>query len=142
MPRKTPTPLSPAQLEIMNVVWDRGEASVAQIWQALSRRRSVARNTVQTMVTRLAGKGWLRHRQEGNAFVYAAARPRARALGGLVARLVESAFGGSASSMVLSLLEERPISPEEARRIRQIIDAAAAKGGAKGGAEGRKEDRR
>src|SRR3954462_11449889 len=107
--RKTTAALSPAQLEIMNVVWDRGEAGVAEIWQALSRRRRVARNTVQTMLVRLAAKGWLRHRQEGNAFVYAAARPRGRVLGGLVSRLVETAFGGSASSMGLSPLQQGPI---------------------------------
>ena len=131
--------LSPAQLEIMTVVWDRGEAGVAEIWQQLAKRRPVARNTVQTMLTRLAAKGWLRHRQVGNAFVYAAARPRERVLGGLVSRLVETAFGGSASALVLSLLEERPLDPAEAQRIRQILDHAAAK---RGTAKGRKEDAR
>ena len=58
--------LSPAQLEIMNIVWDRGEVGVAEIWQELSSRRAVARNTVQTMLSRLHAKGWLRHRQDGN----------------------------------------------------------------------------
>jgi len=139
MAKSGKSPLSPAQLEIMNVVWDRGEAGVAEIWQQLARRRPVARNTVQTTVARLAAKGWLRHRQVGNAFVYAPARPRRRVLGNLVSRLLDAAFGGSASSMMLSLLEERPLSPEEADRIRRMIDDAAA---SKRPAKRRKEDAR
>ena len=55
---RKPPPLSAAQLEVMNVVWDRGEAGVAEIWQELSKRRGgdapVARNTVQTTLSRLA----------------------------------------------------------------------------------------
>src|SRR5690349_2523995 len=96
--------LSPAQLQIMNLLWDQGEMGVAQVWEALSRKRRVARNTVQTMLSRLAAKGWLCARQEGNAFYYTAARPRQRVLGGLLARLVKTAFGGSPSGLVLTLL--------------------------------------
>src|SRR5437763_534664 len=50
-------PLSAAQLEIMNVVWGRGEATVAEVWRALSARRKVARNTVLTMLARLEEEG-------------------------------------------------------------------------------------
>ena len=124
-PRKPPS-LSAAQLQVMNVVWERGEAGVAQIWEQLSQRRPVARNTVQTTLARLAAKGWLRYRQEGNTFRYCAAHPRRCALGNLVSRLVDTAFAGSASSMVLSLIEDGRLTDEETRRIRQIIDQAAA----------------
>ena len=122
-----PPPLSAAQLQVMNVIWDRGEAGVAEIWQELCRQRPVARNTVQTTLSRLAARGWLRHRQEGNTFLYAAAHPRRRAVGSLVSRLIDTAFAGSASSMVLSLIEDGRLSDEEARRIRKMIDEAAKK---------------
>jgi predicted transcriptional regulator len=82
---------------------------------------------VQTTLSRLAAKGWLRHRQEGNTFLYSAAHPRRRALGSLVSRLLDTAFAGSASSMVLSLIEDGRLSAEEARRIRELIDDAARK---------------
>jgi predicted transcriptional regulator len=128
---RKPPPLSAAQLQVMNVVWERGEAGVAEIWQELSKRRGgdapVARNTVQTTLSRLAAKGWLRYRQDGNTFVYTAVHPRRRALGGLVSRLIDTAFAGSASSMVLSLIEDGRLSEEEARRIRDLIDHAAKK---------------
>lgn len=116
--------LSAAQLQIMQIVWTRGEVGVAEIWQELSARRAVARNTVQTTLSRLQAKGWLKHRQVGNAFLYSAAQPRRRVIGRLVARLVESAFGGSPSGLVLSLLEEGRLSHDETRRIREMIDAA------------------
>ena len=50
-------PLSEAQTEIMNVVWEHGEATLAQVCAALATRRELARNTVQTQLTRLVEKG-------------------------------------------------------------------------------------
>lgn len=127
MAKRSESPPSSAQLEVLNVVWDKGEAGIAEIWEELSKRRTVARNTVQTTVARLEARGLLRYRQVGNAFVYSAARPRHRVVGGLVARLIESAFGGSASSLVLSLLEDGALTKAEAEQIRAIIDDASAR---------------
>lgn len=119
--------LSSGQLQIMNLVWEHGEISVAQAWEAINRSRPVARNTVQTILSRLAAAGWLRYRQEGNAFLYSATVPKKRVIGGMVGRLVKAAFGGSASGLVLTLLEDAELTDEEADRIRTIIDQARAK---------------
>lgn len=116
--------LTPAQLEIMNLFWEQGELGVAQVWKILSARRPVARNTVQTMLARLAERGWLRPRSDGNAFVYRAARKRATTLADMLKGLLDNGFGGSASGMVMTLLQNRRLSPQEAERIRQLIDAA------------------
>src|SRR5690349_1493744 len=98
-------PLSPAQLEVMNICWDNPDATVAQIWQILlARDRDVARNTVQTTLTRLCEKGWLRHRREGNTFYFTAARPKGSAVKGLLSRLLHQAFDGSPGQLVLALL--------------------------------------
>lgn len=117
-------PLSEAQLDIMNIVWDRGAVTVAAVWKELAARRKVARNTVLTMITRLEEKGWLRRIEEGHAFVYEAAAPREATLGTMIRRLVDTAFGGSAEGLVLALLHGRGISKEEARRIRKMIAQA------------------
>lgn len=119
-----PPPLSEAQLEIMNVIWDSGAATVADVWNALSARRNVARNTVQTMLTRLEEKGWLRHREEGPAFLYRAAFPREATRKKLVRQLVDTAFSGSVEGLVMALLEERELSKDEADRIRAMIQQA------------------
>jgi predicted transcriptional regulator len=108
----------------MNLFWDHGELGVAQVWEHLSRRRSIARNTVQTTLTRLADKGWLRARAEANAFYYRAARPRKAVQNGMIGDLLDGAFGGSASGLVMTLLQSGRISPQEAQRIRDLIDKA------------------
>ena len=74
-PMETP-PISDAQREIMEIFWQRGEAGVGEVWRILSERRAVARNTVLTLITRLADKGWLLPRREGNAFRYTPAYPK------------------------------------------------------------------
>lgn len=117
-------PLSEAQLEIMNLVWDAGEVTVADVWKALAERRGVARNTVQTMIVRLEEKGWLASQTDGHAFRYRAAVPRGSAQGMMVRRLLDSAFGGSAEGLVLALLEGRGLSQDEAGRIRALIEQA------------------
>jgi len=122
------TKLTPAQLEIMNLFWEHGELGVAQVRQMLSSRRAIARNTVQTMLKRLADKGWLHARAQGNAFVFRAARPRKSTLRGMLGQLLDSAFGGSASGLVMALMESRRISPAEARRIRDLIEGMQEKG--------------
>lgn len=120
--------LSEAQLEIMHVVWDGGEVTVTDVWGVLAGRRAVARNTVLTLMDRLEKKGWLNRRADGQTHYYTAAAPRAATLGQVVHRLVDAAFAGSADALVLALLEGRGVSDEEARRIRQLIDNARAKG--------------
>jgi BlaI family penicillinase repressor len=121
MARQTPA-LSEAQLEVMNVVWDGGAVTVADVWKALSERRRVARNTVQTTIARLEEKGWLRRHGDGPTLRYSAARPRSVTQRGLVRRLVDSAFGGSVEGLVMALLEGRRLSRDEAARIRAMID--------------------
>lgn len=125
MPQGQPlAPLSARQVEIMNVVWQQGRVTVAEVWQTLSARRQVARNTVQTLMTRLAEKGWLGLKRRGPAFCYFARRPRETTLRGMVKRLVDTAFAGSADHLVWALLEGRGVSPDEAERIRAMIDRA------------------
>ena len=116
--------LSEAQLEIMDLVWQRGEVTVTDVWSALAARRQLARNTVLTLMDRLEKKGWLKRRVQQKSHYFTAAVPRRDTLGAVVRRLVDSAFAGSAEGLVLALLEGRGVSDEEARRIRRLIDTA------------------
>ncbi len=125
MTSEEPLPqLSEAQTEIMNVVWEQGEATLAQVCNALALRRELARNTVQTQLTRLVEKGWLLHRAEGKAFYYRATVRREDARSRVVKRLVDAVFGGSAEGLVMTLLDGRKLSREEADRIRALIERA------------------
>ncbi|MEX1232613.1 MAG: BlaI/MecI/CopY family transcriptional regulator [Planctomycetaceae bacterium] len=128
MTRKKLPPLSRAQLEIMNVVWDRGETTVGEIFEILSARRPIARNTIQTTMVRLEEKGWLKHRQVANAFRYSSTVPREQTLGKMASELVDKAFGGSLEGLVMTLIEERGLTAGEADRIRKMIDESESKG--------------
>ncbi len=127
MARREAVPdLSDGQIEIMNVIWDAPQgAGVMEVWKALSAKRQVARNTVQTTLVRLEEKGWLSHREgDKGGFIYFARRPRNSTVRGMVSRLVETAFGGSADDLVMALIQGRGVSKEEARKIREMIEKA------------------
>lgn len=124
MTKPDTTPLTTAQREIMEVVWDNDEVTVSQVREELARKREVARNTIQTMIVRLEERGWLKHREEGRTFWYSANRPRAASLGAKVVQMIDRLFAGSPEEMVTALMEYRGLSPEEADRIRSMIDAA------------------
>ena len=117
--KETP-PMSVAQREIMEIFWQRGEAGVGEVWRTLVKRRQVARNTILTLITRLADKGWLVPRREGNAFRYTPAFPKQRAQAEEIRRLVDTVFHGSAEGLVMTLLEGGGLSPEEAKYVKTV----------------------
>lgn len=121
------SPLSSAQVEIMNLVWSRREATVSDIWKDLQQKRPVARNTVLTVMDRLEKKGWLNRRVVDQQHLYSAARSREVTLGSMVERLVATAFAGSAEDLVVALLDGRGVSDAEAKRIRALIEKARKK---------------
>jgi len=127
MAKTDSSPLTDAQREIMEIVWERGEVTVSEVRDALANRRQLARNTVQTMIVRLEEKGWLKHRVKGRAFIYSANRPRNVSLGAKVAQMVDRMFAGSPEEMVTALIQYRGLSPDEAQRIRAMIDEADKK---------------
>lgn len=125
MAKKSELPaLSGAQLEVMQIVWQQGEVAVSDVWQAIGQRRSIARNTVLTVMDRLEKRGWLAKRSVGNTHLYRAAVSERVTLTETVKRFVDTFFGGSSDSLMMTLLEGRGVSPEEAERIRQRIEKA------------------
>ena len=121
-------PPTEAQLEILEILWDRGQATVGEVWKVLQARRAVARNTVQTTMSRLEERGWLKARRDGATTRYEAAAGRDGVRASLVRRMADVVFNGSTADLVMSLLERRRLSPEEARRIRDLIEKAEGKG--------------
>ncbi len=124
-----PPPLSPVQLEIMNIVWDQAETTVSDVWRAMLADRKISRGSVQTMIIRLEEKGWLTHRTAGQTFLYKAAYPRETTQQRLATELADGVFGGSTEGLVWSLLQGRGISKAEAERLHEIIDHAQRKRG-------------
>jgi BlaI family transcriptional regulator, penicillinase repressor len=125
VPKKHDLPaLSEAQMEIMHVIWEHGECSVATVWKRLHERRGISRNTVHTLMVRLEEKGWLAHSEAAGGFLYRATVSRQQAQRGTVEKMVQTVFNGSAEGLVLALLEGGTLSKSEAGRIRQLINKA------------------
>jgi predicted transcriptional regulator len=118
--------LTPAQGEIMEIIWDRGEVSASEVRKVLSQTRAVARNTVRTLLERMEEKGWIIHREDGRTFLYAAAHPRQATIGQKVHEVVETVCGGSAEALVTALLDYRGLSSGELERIRAMLAQARA----------------
>jgi BlaI family transcriptional regulator, penicillinase repressor len=117
-------PLSRAQREIMEIVWDRGEVSAFEVRQILMRVRKVARNTVRTLLERMEEKGWLRHRVVGRTHFYSPLVERETNLGERVQDLVDKSCGGSPERLMSALLEYRGLSTGELETIRGMLDQA------------------
>jgi predicted transcriptional regulator len=113
---------SDAQLEVLNILWDQGEATVGEVWQTFSTQRPVARNTVLTLMARLEEKGWIRRRTDGNVLRYSAVVPKKTGLRQIAQRLVDTAFRGSTEGLVMAILDGNDLSEGEAQRIRAMLE--------------------
>ncbi len=116
--------LSPAQVEIMEIVWERVEVSAREVRDALAPTRPVSRNTVRTLLERMEQKGWLRHRVEGRTFLYSAACPRQESIRHKVRQIVETLCGGSPATLVAALLDDEGLDDAEIQRIRKLLNRA------------------
>jgi BlaI family transcriptional regulator, penicillinase repressor len=121
--RKPSPTLTPQELEIMKVVWARGAATVREVHDDLLAGRKIAYTTVMTMMNVLERKGHLRKRAERRSFLYRPTRPRQQVVGSMVREFVKRVFGGSAQPLLVHLVDEHDLSPEEldalARRIEE-----------------------
>src|SRR5687767_10118797 len=112
--------LSRFELELMNVLWRLGRASVREVHEALPTKKRPAYTTVQTVMTRLQEKGALRQvRKVGNAHIYEPAIPQASAYRRLVDELV-SLLGGSRPVMA-HLVESNQVSLEDLREMEKVL---------------------
>lgn len=124
MPRRrnSEQALTPLELEIMNVLWTTGPASVQTVQEKLA-GRSLAYTTVQTMLNVLHRKGKVKvKRREGErAFLYRPVLSRQKAITQAVGDVLDRFFGGSADSLVLSLVETRKLTPEKLSQIQKLL---------------------
>ena len=123
MARKKPPNLTEAELRLMDVIWEKRQATVGEVAEALPPDLGLAYNTVLTTLRILEEKGYLRHTKakEGRAFVYQAVAGRDEASRSAVRYLVSRFFRNSPELLVLNLLEDEELSAKELRRIRALI---------------------
>jgi BlaI family transcriptional regulator, penicillinase repressor len=120
MRRKTKT-LTEQELEIMKVIWDRGEATVRDVVAVLSEQRQIAYTTVMTMMNILEQKGHLKKRQVDRAFVYKPAHAQEQVIGSMVRDFVDRVFNGSAAPLLVHLVDDKKLTEKELNEIREIV---------------------
>ena len=122
MARSKSATLTEAELRIMNVLWEKGSATVHEVLQALPAKPNLAYNSVLTTIRILETKGYVKHLKDKRAHVYIPKIDRKDATRSEVRHLVNRFFGNSHEQLVLNILEEGSIDADELARVRQLLD--------------------
>jgi predicted transcriptional regulator len=117
MARRRSQTLTDGEARLMQVLWDAGEATVAEVASRLHSNYS----TVQTMLRILETKGYVTHTKDGRAFTYQPLVNRTQARRSALSHLVSGLFNNSPSLLVLNVLEDERIDPRELERLKQLI---------------------
>ncbi|MGA7522765.1 MAG: BlaI/MecI/CopY family transcriptional regulator [Acidobacteriaceae bacterium] len=126
MPRKPSETLTEAELRIMQVLWRKGPATVQQILDALPGPTALAYNTILTTIRILERKGYVEHAKDGRAHVYTPRVAQEEATRSAIRQLVSRFFRNSHEDLVLNILEDRGIDPEELGRLRRMLEHTEA----------------
>jgi predicted transcriptional regulator len=127
MPRKASVTLTEGEQRLMEVIWKRRHATVAQVLEQLPEDERPAFNTVQTLLRILEQKGYLRHEEAGRAFVYYPVVARVEATRAAVKQLLERFFDNSAELLTVRLLEDEQLGDAELERLRRMIEEAKSR---------------
>ena len=113
--------LGDLQLAIMRVLWNRGEATVAEVHETLEPERGLALTTIATMLTKMEKKGVVDHRAEGRRFIFSPRVSESQVRRSMVADLTSHLFRGDVTALVNHLLSEHEIDARELAQLRDLI---------------------
>jgi BlaI family transcriptional regulator, penicillinase repressor len=116
------TTLTPQELEIMKLVWQRETATVRDIYEALLEHRRIAYTTVMTMMKILETKGYLKKRRRERAFIYRPAHTKNQVIGGMLSEFIDRVFNGSAEPLLLHLVKTRHIREKDLQKMARMIE--------------------
>lgn len=119
--RNTPRQLTRLELQIMNVLWDLGPATVQEVQKELGAKPKLAYTTVQTMLNVLLRKGRVARTLEGKAYRYRAVLSRTKATAQSLNDLVHRLFGGSVEALAMNLLDHRELDRAKLQRLNRLI---------------------
>jgi len=127
VPPKQSGTLTEAELRIMDVLWLKGSGTVQQVLDSITQKPALAYNSVLTTIRVLERKGYLKHLKDGRAHVYTPVVGQQEATRSEIRHLVGRFFKNSHEQLVLNVLEDQGIEPEELARLRQMLDRAETK---------------
>src|SRR5665213_2917742 len=120
MAKKPASNPTPAEVEILGILWDHGPSTVREAHERLGADRSIGYTGVLKLLQNMHAKGLVHRKQDGQAHIYEAREP-ARMKRQLLGDLVQRVFAGSASQLVLHLLEDEKATPQDIEEIRQML---------------------
>lgn len=120
--------LTDLQIDVLRVLWKRGEATVGEVHQALEEKTRLARKTVGTLLFRLEQQGVIAHREEGREYVYAARVTREQVERAAVGSVLGRLFGGDVAAMVSHALRAEEVAPGDVDRLREMLARWNAEG--------------
>jgi len=121
--------LGQLQLQLMQVLWDRQQATARELTDEMSKSAPIAHSTVQTLLKRLEIKGAIKHKTDGRTFVFMPALGQEDVQLSAVKDMFRSVFRGSASLLVAHLIEHESISQDELKQLRELIDSKSKEKG-------------
>lgn len=121
--------LSKGELEVARVLWGMPEGTVRQVHEAFPRERKIDFATVQTYLRRLEAKGYVQTRLEGRILVYSTRVKPKTVIRRTVDELVDRLFGGETLPLVQHLIEERGLSGQDVRQLRELLNRLERKQG-------------
>lgn len=117
------TALGEAEMELLQLVWEMGSATVNDVHERVLQSREVAYTTTMTVLKKLADKGYLKIEKRGNAFVYSPHEKPETVQAGILGSIIEKVFGGSASALVQTLVKQETLSEDEHAKIKQLLSS-------------------
>ena len=125
------TPLTELESEVMRVIWDSGPCPVEAVHEVVSRKRDLKETSVRTILRRLEQKGYLRHEEQGRAYVYRAAEPARSLAARAVRQIIDRFCKGSVEDLVSGMVEAKMLSKGELDRLEKFVRSAkeSPKGG-------------
>jgi predicted transcriptional regulator len=122
LPEKKPRPLTPLELQIMNVLWDRGPSNVQEVQTALA--APLAYTTVQTMLNVLHRKGRVTRTLHGRAYEYQATLSREKATGNEVRDVIDRMFNGSVEGLLMTLVRTKQLDAKKLAKLTELVEAS------------------
>jgi len=119
---KASAKLGEVQLQIMQVLWQKGKATAREITDELSRQKPIAHSTVQTLLRKLETKGAVTHEVEDRTFVFLPVRQEAEITTTATRDLLSRLFNNSAYGLVAHLIKHEKMSAEEVAQLRRLIE--------------------
>ena len=113
--------LGKLELQIMAAVWDRKQASVHDVRDALASGKGPAYSTILTMMRKLEAKGYLRHAVKERSFIYSATITRQDVRHNAMADMLDRLFNGSPSLLMASLAQQQQLKPRDRQAIRKVL---------------------